>query len=422
MGAYGYFAKNQGGESMTKRLRQIDYFFLVVVISFAFDFGDVKYALAGVFALIYIIVSGRYSVRLCFDAVGRRYGLILSGFGILLIITFVLQVVNGFNSYVINEIIYFLTPIMFVWVYITRSNEKTIETTMDYIFIIFIVSFFTSSIDQLTFENIKNISFVESYSPFESEKAFAFLVLECFYLLRNKKKKAFLALILCVLNFKRISLIFSILFFLFASWIRQKKVISKKIVLLSTVFFVLAPIITCSVLNGDFNSWFDAKFGISLAEFTLSRSQRIELVLNSDEICYGLGSVTPYITDVMNKIHGSDLVNRNLHNDLVRIYLECGIIGSIVFTYVFMKAASFSRNVFVLMCYIFLECYFNPIFGAGTASLWIIVYLFMAYVGKGMKHEECDEMHDKGNVKIRINSKMNKIRLFREKRGESWNE
>ena len=390
---------------MTRKLRQIDYFFLIVVISFAFDFGDVKYALAGVFALIYIMVSGKYSVKLCFDAVGRRYGLLLLGFGFLLIITFVLQVVNGFNSYVINEIIYFLTPIMFVWVYITRSNEKTIETIMDYIFVIFIFSFFASSIVQLPYENIKNISFVESYSPFESEKAFTFLVLECFYLFRNKKKKAFWALILCVLNFKRISLIFSVLFFVFASWIQQKKAISKKVVLLSTAFFVLMPIITCSVLNGDFNSWFDAKFGVSLAEFTLSRSQRIEMVLDSDEIRYGLGSVTPFITEALNKMHGSDVVNRNLHNDLVRIYLECGVAGSVIFTYVFMKASSFIRPVFLLMCYIFIECYFNHLFGAGTAELWIIIYLFMAYAGKIVAIEGIDELNDKRRIRLRVNNK-----------------
>ena len=79
-----------------------------------------------------------------------------------------------------------------------------------------------------------------------------------------------------------------------------------------------------------------------------------------------------------------------MHNDLVKIYLECGILGSIVFTYIYMKAASVSRMLFVMMCYIFFECYFNHLFGAGSTDIWILIYLIMSIAGMTTRNAESD--------------------------------
>ena len=73
------------------------------------------------------------------------------------------------------------------------------------------------------------------------------------------------------------------------------------------------------------------------------------------------------------------------------MYLECGIIGSTIFTYVYMKAAAVSRMSFVLMSYIFFECYFNHLFGAGCTHIWILTYLMMSVAGITTKNKEIME-------------------------------
>ena len=372
-----------------RKLRQVDCFFLFVMIAYAFDFGNLKYAMAWCFSAIYFLGSGLYEKRRL-RGIGKEYLLIFGGITFLFAITAILQMINGFNSYAINEAVYYYTPLIFIIVYSQISDEQDVETILNYLFVLYVIVFLRNFAGQLTLANLKSISFANSYSPFESELAFVFLIFECFYLYMGKRKNAIISLILCILSFKRISMLAAIGFFIFSKWIVVKKAVNKKIVIVTTVVFVLLPVLTCLMLNDTLEAWFYQIFHVTLNEITLTRSSRIEAVINSGQIKYGLGSVTTYLTKYLNALHGSNFSNRNLHNDLVKIYLECGILGSIVFTYIYMKAASVSRMLFVMMCYIFFECYFNHLFGAGSTDIWILIYLIMSIAGMTTRNAESD--------------------------------
>lgn len=372
-----------------RKLRQVDCFFLFVMIAYAFDFGNLKYAMAWCFSAIYFLGSGLYEKRRL-RGIGKEYVLVFGGITFLFAITAILQMINGFNSYAINEAVYYYTPLIFIIVYSQISEEQDVETILNYLFVLYVIVFLKNFAGQLTLANLKSISFANSYSPFESELAFVFLIFECFYLYMGKRKNAIISLILCILSFKRISMLAAIAFFIFSKWIVVKKAVNKKIVIVTTVVFVLLPVLTCLMLNDTFEAWFYQTFHVTLNEITLTRSSRIEAVINSGQIKYGLGSVTTYLTKYLNALHGSNFSNRNLHNDLVKIYLECGILGSIVFTYIYMKAASVSRMLFVMMCYIFFECYFNHLFGAGSTDIWILIYLIMSIAGMTTRNAESD--------------------------------
>lgn len=372
-----------------RKLRQVDCFFLFVMIAYAFDFGNLKYAMAWCFSAIYFLGSGLYEKRRL-RGIGKEYLLVFGGITFLFAITAILQMINGFNSYAINEAVYYYTPLIFIIVYSQISEEQDVETILNYLFVLYVIVFLKNFAGQLTLANIKSISFANSYSPFESELAFVFLIFECFYLYMGKRKNAIISLILCILSFKRISMLAAIVFFIFSKWIVVKKAVNKKIVIITTVVFVLLPVLTCLMLNDTLEAWFYQTFHVTLNEITLTRSSRIEAVINSGQIKYGLGSVTTYLTKYLNALHGSNFSNRNLHNDLVKIYLECGILGSIVFTYIYMKAASVSRMLFVMMCYVFFECYFNHLFGAGSTDIWILIYLIMSIAGMTTRNAESD--------------------------------
>lgn len=372
-----------------RKLRQVDYFFLLVMIAYAFDFGNLKYAMAWCFSAVYFLGSGLYEKRRL-KGIGKEYLLIFGGITFLFVITAILQMINGFNSYAINEAVYYYTPLIFIIVYSQISDEQDVETILNYLFVLYIIAFFKNFAGQLTLANIKSISFANSYSPFESELAFVFLIFECFYLYMGKRKKAIISLILCILSFKRICMLVAISFFVLSKWLIQKKPVSKKMVFATVIIFVLLPTLTCVMLNDAFEAWFYQTFHITLYEATLSRSSRIEAVMNSGQIKYGLGSVTTYLTRYLNTMHGSNFASRSMHNDLVQMYLECGILGSIVFTYVYMKAASVNRMSFSLICYVFFECYFNHLFGAGCTHIWVLIYLMMSITGMTTRNGEND--------------------------------
>ena len=382
-----------------RKLRQVDCFFLFVMIAYAFDFGNLKYAMAWCFSAIYFLGSGLYEKRRL-RGIGKEYLLVFGGITFLFAITAILQMINGFNSYAINEAVYYYTPLIFIIVYSQISDEQDVETILNYLFVLYVIVFLRNFAGQLTLANLKSISFANSYSPFESELAFVFLIFECFYLYMGKRKNAIISLILCILSFKRISMLAAIGFFIFSKWIVVKKAVNKKIVIVTTVVFVLLPVLTCLMLNDTLEAWFYQIFHVTLNEITLTRSSRIEAVINSGQIKYGLGSVTTYLTKYLNALHGSNFSNRNLHNDLVKIYLECGILGSIVFTYIYMKAASVSRMLFVMMCYIFFECYFNHLFGAGSTDIWILIYLIMSIAGMTTRNAESDGGENGANYSL----------------------
>lgn len=361
-----------------KKLRQIDYLFVIVLTAYAFDFGNIKYALAWVFTgmiLLSLLSKGEFHI----DDIEKPFFGLLGAISFLFAITAVLQIINGFNLYALNEVIYFYTPILFIIAYARVSKEENISQVMDWSFFIYCVAFFTVNMSKLSIDNILSINFAKSYSPFESEMAFIFLIFECFFLMKGKNKKALISILFCVLCFKRICVISAILIYAFRKVIFIEKEVQKNYVIIVSAFFVVMPVLTCMILTPEFEAWFYKQFGITLYEITVSRSQRLEMVLNSDEIKYGLGSVTTFMTNSLNAMHGSNFGHRSLHNDLVQIYLECGLLGSIVFTYGFVKVSAFSRGMFVLMCYIFLECYFNHLFGAGCTQIWILIYMCIAY-------------------------------------------
>lgn len=361
-----------------------DYFFLGIFILFQISsIGNIKYLLALVFAAFYFLWQYQFGAPLTMRGAGKSFCLMLAGMCGLFVITAALQLINGFQSYAVNEAVYFITPLFFVWVYVSMTSRERLGIIIDYMFGILILAFIYEKWQVMSFSNLKFIDFTNSFSVFECGYGYPSVVLECVFLMRGEKKKAFGAMLFAVLCFKRFCMIAAVLIFVFSKWIISDKPADKKVVAVAIIGFVLLPIITCGVLNEEFSAWFEQQFGISLRLVTMSRSDRLIAVINSDEIKHGLGSTTVYMTDMLNELHGSEIEQRNLHNDLVRIYLECGILGSIIFTYTYFKATIRSQTALIIMCYVFAECYFNHLLGAGTVGTWILVCTVLAYLTTG---------------------------------------
>ncbi len=362
-----------------KKYRQIDVAFLIVCISYIVDIGNAKYALAGIFAVLYALIMAMNRRNLATSGVGSVFSPILIAIIILVGITIIKQLFNGFQSYAINETIYFITPLFLAWIYVSNSNTKQVSDMLDILFYLCVLFFIPQIVSRLTLENLQSIDLSSSFSPFESGFAYFFLLFEWLYFFKKQKKKAVVSLVLCVIGFKRFCMLAAVLLLVFSKIVGDNRKIDKKLVNIAIACFVLLPGITCIAMNSGFENWFYEVFGVSLYKFTLSRSHRIVMLMESDEVKYGLGSTTVYLTKAFQEIHNSRVEQWNLHNDIVRIFMECGILGSVAFTTAFFKAGAFCRATFVLMIYIFLESYVNHLFGAGSVLLWVIIYLMLSY-------------------------------------------
>lgn len=363
-----------------KKLHQVEIFFLAVVAFFAFDIGDLKYAFALLFVVVIIFQNVWVKERaIVINAVTKKIMNIVWCLIFLFLITIVLQLINGYNSYAFNEAIYYFTPIAIIFVYSQIATSESIDNVMNWMFVIYVVNFLYDTAGNLTVANIMSISFSDSYSPFESGYSFIFILFECYYLKKGRTGLAAVSFFINFLAFKRLAVVMGIFFFVFRKVIFNDKKISDLTFYATVAIFVLIPVVTVYAVENDFDEWFYGVFGEDIDELTLLRYSRLEMTIASDEIKYGMGSVVTFMTEKLNDLNETSLDSRSLHNDLVQMYLECGIFGSIAWTYSYFKFARVSRSTFAIMVYVFTESIVNHPFGAGSVPVWIVIYFYIAY-------------------------------------------
>ena len=379
-------AKNSYSLANVRLIKLENLILYITLICYLVDIGNMKYVVALIGAAIMaLIMLLKKEINANFWVEFKWILLSICSLGA---ITFVLQVFNGFDFYAVNEIIYFITPLFFVFFYLQVSRGEDIDHVLNVIFVIYIIHFFVSYASEWSISNIMSISFANSYSPYESGLAFICVAYMLYFFYRNKLLNVFIAWIFNFLSLKRFSFIFAtiilalfILYKFFKDFFGLKKntLSCKRIAWLIVLVFICFPLILQSILNDNFQHWFYNSFGIDIDSFMLSRFTRMEqVVYNPNRNNTGLGSTTTFLTSYYQGIYaGTVFDNFNLHNDIFRIFVECGLLGSVVFTICYFKATKFKLFSLILMTYLFLEMIVNHLLGAGTVGMWIVMYLIL---------------------------------------------
>lgn len=294
---------------------------------------------------------------------------------IFVIVSLIFQSINGFRSFLINEVLFFLAPIIFVFCFINYSNGK-ISHYINVTFWICVFWWCVCYFPILNIDNIKSISFISSYSPFESEYAHLFMFYFIYFLCKKYKLSSVICGILLFLSFKRMNIVFEAIAIIFFVIFRKKTLnISPKIINLFTIifaiFFIICPFIVQKLCEDSFALWFNATFNYDWNRFIMGRFDRINWCVD-EGMKYGFGSTTDYLTSLM----GGKA--RNIHCDILRVYLETTIFGTIAYTFTYFRLAN--KNVFTLFAILalFTDSLVNHYFGAGHCLLMIVIY-FVIY-------------------------------------------
>lgn len=293
-------------------------------------------------------------------------------------ISLVYQLINGeFKSYSLEELYYFIAPLFFVFIIFNIDKNQKIEKYIDVILYVGLFSFFVTRMGRgiLTIQNIiglfdiRNL-FVESVSLIsESDLSVYFLILTVYYAFKNRKFKFILASIGTFLGYKRIAVLFLVLFLILYKFLPKNKEVNKKIWSFVCLVFIISPFAVYFMCQDSFASWFYAKFKIDFNTFTMTRFDIINTVIDADLKNYGLGTVTDFLEK--RNVPGQT----NMHNDILRIFMECGLIGTILFTINFFKLGKKNYYSFFIMIFIFTELFVAHFLGPGSVSLWILAYL-----------------------------------------------
>ena len=386
----------------------------ITLACYVIDIGNLKYVIAMIGAITMFGIA--FLSKSFNNTFAYEFKCFLFSIIGLTLITIIQQIINGFNSYAINEVIYFITPLFFTFAYLQVNRGIDIDHVLNVILFIYIINFFIENFSTLSLSGLLSISFADSYSPYESGLPMICVVYMIYFFKKNKLVNVFFLWILNYITLKRLSFVFAsvvlaimIIRKLFNLILHTNRTfnINKKISYIIVIFFILLPIILYSLLNDDFQQWFYDLTGVDIDVFMLSRFTRMEEVAhNPDFINTGLGSTTVYLTGYYQSIHTHTLHdNFNLHNDIFKIFIECGLIGTIIFTICYFKATKFKPFSVLLMTYVFSEMIVNHLLGAGTVAFWIVVYLILYALSRPTKIAVEDKSHRSVHcraVRIRI--------------------
>lgn len=312
-------------------------------------FKLVKYAITFiVFAICMIQIMNNLKENRKLDYIFelKRIGMVIVVFGGISI--FKIYQTKSFTFKTIEELMQLAIPVLYTFFIINFMNLKDIIRLMKYALAISLLAYvFSIGIGKFTISNFLSISFVNSYSPFESapfaEIASSLAAFFIYY--RNKSPKgAIISFIFCFLVFKRMLLIQAIILIIVSILNLKDKNISKILIFFSKVIFLVSTLIFYFILQEKNAMVFEKYFGVNIGEFTMGRVYRIWYPLRGF-VSYGFGSTT-------------EVLGYNLELDLIKILMELGIIALMIFVYCYFDLCRNNLYSFLIIGCIFANLLF----------------------------------------------------------------
>lgn len=317
-------------------------------------------------------------------------GLIIIAVFLLLTLYYCIINKENFQTRTIIELSYIFIPFICSFCMINLLNQKEIVVIVKLLLfsslILYIVELFQFDI---TLDKIKEISFIESYSPFESH-VFADISLVCFCFFsyfRNKKDRVdticyYLSFIFSLFVFKRILLIFTVVIFILDKFSIWDKKINKKVIFVIGVGFVIFTMGYTWLLDENHTIALYNLLGINLDKLTMGRQWFFRVLQQSGFQSAGYGSSSTAIYALIHPIS-------YLEMDLVKINIELGCIGLITFVWGYWKQIYNNLFSVVVMFFMFVNLFFSH--SLTTFHVWIIT-LTMFYLIKRKEQEILPDM------------------------------
>ena len=293
---------------------------------------------------------------------------------------------GGVQGFLFTELLYNLIPpaVAFFWINTSRKEERYTY------FVIFLLRnvlyFFVANMGKLSLSNILSISWGNSKSSiFETPYAHDFFFLEIIFFYFKKKKLALLCMILCMINFKRISFILSVFVFIFCMLLEYSKKfqlffskfkhVDIRVRCIVLLIMCIMPFLIDLAISDAGLAFFNENFGIDLDDFTTGRVGVIRYTIKNIGFFNGYGSSDNFLR---NSINPTYRLLGSMHCDVLRIYLETTMIGVFVYFKELIEIAKKSWLIFGMLMYLFMELLFSHFID--VLGVWTMFFMFTAMV------------------------------------------
>lgn len=273
-----------------------------------------------------------------------------------------------FTTNTIEELIKIIIPAIYAFCVLNTFNFKDIYNCMVVVLFVSLWGYILEvGLETFTGDNIRSIKYSDSFSPFESHYFAGTSIALCAFFMYYRKNKIYsaLSLIFALLTFKRVSVLFALIFFLLPLFFDVNKFINKRWINIIRVFFVCATIVYFFLLSPHFSDVFVSLFNSDVNDFTKGRSNYIEKIINGGFTSYGFGSSTEFI-------------GKSIEMDLIKIYIELSIIGLIVFVFNFWNIAGNKLYTNIFMFYNFVNLLTSH--SLRNVFSWILSYIIIGCI------------------------------------------
>lgn len=285
------------------------------------------------------------------------------------IVSLVLLAINGGSvTYLFKSIYFIYSAFLYGYLLLNVYSRDEIEQLVKWFFLLVVILYLMEYYPKLIIlDNYTQIDFFTSYSPFESS-AFSAYFYGCmmFFTLATKNRKlSILAVILNLLSFKRINVIFSIIFLIISLTRWGYFYIKKWIFYLLIVLFAIIPAIEYKLMTPSVIDKVALYLGFTdVHGLLMGRDNYFFAVINSNYHAQGFSSATRQLQLISG--HGMEM-------DGLSTYMEMGLLGTSIFSIGFWKFSDrIFRNIFVMLVF-----FLNYLTSSQLGDTYSLLLLFL---------------------------------------------
>jgi len=284
-------------------------------------------------------------------------------------ISIFLLIVNGGSfSYLFKSIYFMYSAFLYGFLLLNLYSKEEIEKFVMWFFFLVVLLYLIEYYPKLiTIENYTEINFFDSYSPFESSafSAYFYGCMMFFTLATNNKKLSFISAIFNLLSFKRINVIFSIVFFVISltNWGYFR--VKKWLIYFFVILFAVIPIFEYKLMTPSVIDKVALYLGFTdVHGLLMGRDNYFFTVINSNYQAEGFSSATRRLQLITG--HGMEM-------DGLSTYMEMGVLGTLSFSLGFWKfSGQLFRNVFVMFVF-----FLNYLTSSQLGDAYSLLLLFL---------------------------------------------
>lgn len=365
-----------------------------------FDSLGIKHILM-IAVIVFGFISDLKRGKLKIKMFSRELKLVLVAVAVMVVISFIYMFFNGFSNKWIEQVYFFVIPLFYAYSifrndYSAKRFKNIINYTLTVTSILYVIFIAT---EIFTNNAVFEFNFINSKGPFECEVAHFFLLMYIFYTFNQSYTGKIVSAVLCVLAWKRICLICLILITIAGLMRLRNKRVKIGYIIALAVIFTTFPLVTEYMLSPEFGQWFHNFMGMDYSEFSNFRYYTVSTALSGRIPNQGLGTFM-----IVRVPWYGGYVEANMHNDLMRLYLEVSIVG--LFIYLLLTGFIVKRkfSLFVIL-YMYIEMSGNHLIGNGGIPYWFmaysLVFYFNMYDRDGLGNVYLAESEDSRNKKLK---------------------